>query len=102
MGNKWAWCILCFLFFVVLMGCAPGTERYPSSEEPATFLHGIWHGWIAPVSLIWGIFNNSIRVYEVNNTGWWYDLGFYMAVISGFGSLSLARKSKNKKCERDC
>jgi hypothetical protein len=35
-------------------------------------------------------------VYEPNNTGWWYDVGFYMAVIAGFGSLSLARRKKQK------
>jgi hypothetical protein len=33
----------------------------------------------------------------VNNTGWWYDFGFYMAIISGFGGLSLNRK--HKKCK---
>ncbi len=30
-------------------------------------------------------------------TGWWYDLGFYIAVISGFGGLSLSRKKSSKE-----
>jgi hypothetical protein len=33
-------------------------------------------------------------MYEPNNTGWTYDLGFYMAVIGGFGGLALSRKKK--------
>jgi len=78
-----------------LTGCIPGDGTH-TSEKPAGFLWGIWHGWIAPVSLIIGIFNKSIRVYEVYNTGWWYDFGFYIAIISGFGGLSLSRKKRKK------
>ncbi len=71
--------------------CIPG-DGSCSRGNPAGFFSGIWHGWIAPISLIIGFFNRTIRVYEVYNTGWWYDLGFYAAIISGFGSLSLFRK----------
>lgn len=78
-------------------GCVPGDGTY-TSAKPAGFFWGIWHGWIAPVSLIIGLFKNNIRVYESVNTGWWYDFGFYIAIISGFGGLSLFRKkgSNNK------
>ncbi|NLY77473.1 MAG: hypothetical protein GX080_05215 [Tissierellia bacterium] len=79
---------------ILLVGCMPGDGSY-SKEDPAGFLSGIWHGWIAPFSLIRSVFNPSIRLYEPVNTGWWYDFGFYMAIISGFGGLSLSRK-KNK------
>ncbi len=51
-------------------------------------------GRIAPISLIIGIFDHNIRIYETHNTGWWYDLGFYMAVISGFGGLALTRRRR--------
>lgn len=80
--------VLCCL---MLSGCVPGDGRN-TPEEPAGFFWGIWHGWIAPISLILSLFNDSFSIYEVNNTGWWYDLGFYMAIISGFGSISLFRK----------
>lgn len=78
---------------LVLTGCMPGDGSYIDGNY-ANIFSGVWHGWIAPLSLIRGFFNDSIRVYESYNTGWWYDLGFYMAVISGFGGLSLARKKK--------
>lgn len=76
-----------------LTGCIPGDGSY-TFEDPAGFLSGVWHGWIAPISLIAGLLYDNIRVYEVFNTGWWYDFGFYIAVISGFGGLSLSRKKK--------
>lgn len=79
----------------LLIGCFPGGGS-SMPDDPAGFFSGIWHGWIAPISLIYGLFNDSISVYEIHNTGWWYDFGFYMAIISGFGGLSLFRKDKNK------
>lgn len=79
----------------ILAGCFPG-EGIAAVDDPAGFFSGIWHGWIAPLSLIVGIFSDNIRVYEINNTGWWYDLGFYMAIISGFGGISLSRKKMKK------
>ncbi len=78
---------------MLLTGCMPGDGTYTSSN-PAGFFWGIWHGWTAPLALIRGLLNGNIRIYEVMNTGWAYDFGFYIAIISGFGGLSLARKNK--------
>lgn len=79
------------LILLILSGCMPGDGTI-KPEKPAGFFWGVWHGWIAPISLIGGIFNPDIRVYEVVNSGWWYDFGFYIAIISGFGGISLSRK----------
>lgn len=87
--------ILILACAMLLTGCIPGDGR-ASTARPANFLWGIWHGWLAPLSLIISIFNPSITIYEVHNTGWWYDFGYYMAVISGFGTLALSRGKKKK------
>ena len=81
------------LIMLLLSACAPGMNDH-SPERPAGFFWGIWHGWIAPLSLIFGFFNDTTRIYELNNSGLWYDLGFYIAIISGFGGFSLSRKKK--------
>ena len=85
--------VLMLVCIWILAGCVPGDGTH-TAQDPAGFFWGIWHGWLAPISLIIGIFRDGIRVYETANTGWWYDFGFYMAVISGFGGLSLFRKKK--------
>lgn len=89
--------LVLFLIFlltaVMLTGCMPGDGSY-TYDDPAGIFWGIWHGWIAPISLIVSIFDNDIRLYEPINTGFAYDFGFYIAVISGFGGLSLCRKKK--------
>lgn len=76
-----------------LTGCMPGDGSY-TTLKPAGFLSGIWHGWIAPISLVFSLIGNSRGIYEVINTGFWYDFGFYMAIISGFGGISLSRKKR--------
>lgn len=73
--------------------CLPGGASTP---DPAGFFTGVWHGWLAPISLIASIFNRDIRLYAVSNTGLAYDFGFYIAVISGFGGLSLFRRKESK------
>ena len=80
---------------IVLSGCLPGHSRY-TVDRPAGFFWGVWHGWVAPVSLIAGLFVENVRLYETTNTGWWYDFGFYIAIISGFGGLSLFRNKRDR------
>lgn len=98
MGKKIAIIVLLAACAMVLSSCLPGDGKN-DAEKPAGFLMGIWHGWIAPISLIVGIFNGNIRLYEVHNSGWWYDLGFYAAVISGFGGIALTRGRGRRKRE---
>lgn len=88
--------LILFLMVILLTSCIPGDGK-ATIENPAGFFSGIWHGWLAPLSLIISIFKDHINIYEVHNTGFWYDLGYYMAIISGFGGLSLARKKDKKE-----
>jgi len=87
--------IIALAVAIVAGGCAPG-GGWSTPEKPAGFFTGVWHGWIAPISLVWGLFNPSIRIYEPINTGWWYDFGFYIAIIGGFGGIAIFRKKKKK------
>lgn len=85
---------LTILLAVLFTGCIP--QAGGAMGKPAGFFSGIWHGWIAPLSLILSPFTGA-QIYEVNNTGFFYDLGFYMAVISGFGGLAFHRKHKRRR-----
>ncbi len=92
MKRKWLMTLLLMLLLLMLSACIPGGSS--STIREAGFFTGVWHGWIAPLSLILSAFEPQFRVYEINNIGWWYDFGFYMAIISGFGGLSLFRRRK--------
>jgi hypothetical protein len=91
--NKYLIYFILMFLMLCLNGCFPGDSGY-TVVQPAGFFSGIWHGWIAPISLIVGLFSDNVRLYEPFNTGWWYDFGFYIAVISGFGGIAFSRKNK--------
>lgn len=42
------------ILMVMLAGCIPGDGKH-NEENKAGFFWGVWHGWIAPISLIGGI-----------------------------------------------
>lgn len=81
---------------LVLVGCAAGDARF-TTDAPATFWTGLWHGFISWVTLIIGIFSDTVRVYELHNVGGWYDFGFLLGVgIWGGGSHAYRRTSRRK------
>lgn len=50
---------------------------------------GLWHWLIAPITFVVSLFNDAVAVYEVDNTGGWYDFGFLLGVsiiFSGSGA----------------
>ena len=77
---------LCLLAVIAVLvtGCEAGTARF-SADQPAGFWAGLWHGAISVVTLIIHVFNDGVRVYEVNNTGGWYDFGFLLGAICFVG-----------------
>jgi hypothetical protein len=91
---------LVLLVAVVLVGCAAGDARF-TPDEPAGFWTGLWHGMISCVALIVGIFVDGVRVYEIDNTGGWYDFGFLLGVsaVWGGGSHGYRRSERKRSAE---
>ncbi len=89
-------------FLLLLTSCTAGDTQF-TQDSPAGFWYGLWHGIIAVISLIIHIFNENVVVYEINNTGGWYDLGFLLGVICIWsGSSQVTCKSAaNKKREKE-
>lgn len=66
-----------FLTILLLSACTfAGTDP---NEMPGFFI-GIWHGILAPFTLIVRFFI-EIKMYAVNNTGFGYDLGFILGLV---------------------
>lgn len=86
---------LIFAALLVIAGCAAG-EGSRFGESPAGFWAGLWHGLISPVTFIIGLFSPAVRIYEVSNTGSWYDFGFLLGVAVIFGGgLKAGSRSKS-------
>ena len=98
--------ILIALLLVLVAGCAPGsgvevnvpsstvvlTTPGPNPEQNkpgptggvAGIVQGLWHGLIAPVTLIGSFFNPEMQMYEVHNNGKEYNLGYLFGVALVF------------------
>ncbi|HEY3477057.1 MAG TPA: hypothetical protein VGK56_20750 [Anaerolineales bacterium] len=50
---------------------------------------GLWHGLIAPITLVLSFFDPSVRMYEVHNAGSEYDFGFMIGLTLIFALLGL-------------
>jgi len=57
-----------------------GTEPI-SGLDPPGFFKGVWQGLLAPWTLIVRLFIH-IKMYAVPHSGWFYDLGFLIGVVS--------------------
>ena len=86
---------LCGLFLLLAVGECLAGDGMNNELDPVGFFSGIWHGWISPIALVIGFFSLDIRIYEACSTGWWYEFGYYMAIINGFCGLSFVRRNKD-------
>jgi hypothetical protein len=74
----------------------------PNEEgEVAGFWKGLWHGFASPVMFIISLFNESVEVYEVHNSGGWYNFGFLLGASiilggSGGGACSSRRRRRDR------
>jgi hypothetical protein len=84
---------------LVLCSCAAGDPQF-TPERPAGFWLGLWHGMISWITLVVGIFDQSVEVYERNNNGGWYDFGFLFGATSIWGGGSSAGYHRSRRRRR--
>ena len=75
---------------LLLTACAAGTNPAAGTAgaeagDPAGFWLGLWHGAIAPVTFVISLFTETVNVYEVHNSGNWYDGGFMLGLAISLG-----------------
>jgi hypothetical protein len=77
-----------FIVFAVA-GCAPGPNQLADSPDEqgrvAGFWQGLWHGFIVLFTFVISLFSDSVRMYDVHNSGNLYDLGFLLGMMAFFG-----------------
>lgn len=63
---------------LLLSSCAAGPNPTAGPDEPAGFWLGLWHGIIIFFTFVVSLFTDDVSVYEVANSGNWYDVGFVL------------------------
>lgn len=91
---------LALVLVVLLSACAAGANPQAdvaaSDGSVAGFWLGLWHGIIAPVTFVISLFSDTVGIYEVHNTGGWYDFGFVLGLgfLVGGGSSGARRAAR--------
>jgi hypothetical protein len=74
------------LALLTLSACAAGPNvMVDTGPDPAGFWLGLWQGMISPITFLISLFTSDVTIYEVQNTGNWYDFGFMLGVVIAFG-----------------
>ena len=81
---------------LLLSACASQIDAgVASGEEVPGFLWGMWPGFVFPFAWIGSLFDPTIAVYAVPNSGGWYDFGFFLGItVLGGGSWFSSKKKK--------
>jgi hypothetical protein len=81
------------LFLSACAGSANLQDPEVITRDPSGFFFGLWNGFTFGFSLIGSIFSDNISIYDVNNTGFGYDLGFLLgAGFFGGGASTVMEK----------
>jgi hypothetical protein len=72
------------LLALLATACAAGPNEAAGTPPPggavAGFWLGLWHGLIGPITLVISLFTDEVSLYEVHNSGNWYDVGFFLGL----------------------
>ena len=99
-NEKYVISLFLVLIFLLSVSCAPGNSRFV--EKSAGFWSGLWHGLICWITFIISLFTDSVHMYEINNSGNWYNFGFLIGVMIIFsGGHGSNKYRKKKKCGKD-
>ena len=89
------------LVVALLAGCTAGpndlTDTPDKEGKVAGFWKGLWHGFIVLFAFVASLFTDSVRIYEVHNSGTWYNLGFLIGMMVFFGGSGGGACGRKKK-----
>jgi hypothetical protein len=100
--RKLAWLGCILLLLLAFSSCAPGPNSVKKTADQegntAGFWLGLWHGLISPITFIVSLFNKNINIYEVHNSGSWYNFGFVLgAGLFLQGGIFGSRRARKKR-----
>jgi hypothetical protein len=88
------------LVLLVTMSCTPTVvapvETQDKDDDTAGFWRGLWHGFTVLFMFIISLFKDGVGIYEWNNSGNLYNLGFVLGAMIFFGGSSGGACKKGK------
>ena len=85
---------------LLLTGCAAEANEVAGTQpDQAGFWLGLWQGFILPITFVISLFTSDVGIYEVDNSGAWYDFGFVLGALitfSGWGGGGAAASRRGR------
>lgn len=98
--NRWLRAgVLVLVVALLTTACAAGGNDATTSDG-AGFWLGLWHGLICPITFVISLFSDDVGIYEVHNTGGWYDFGFVVGISIAFSGSAGAGTSAARRGSR--
>lgn len=89
MLRKAAVLVAVLLMLLLVSGCVAGPNDLADTPDEqgdvAGFWSGLWNGFIVLFTFVASLFWDDVGIYDVHNSGGWYDFGFVLGVMIFFG-----------------
>ena len=70
---------------------ACATQPSPAAVDPPGFLFGLFHGATIFFSVVGSLFTDY-RIYAFPNSGFWYDIGYFLGAAGVLGGTAAGAK----------
>ncbi len=82
--------------YIIVFHVGMPTRDVDLSGAPANFWLGLWQGLIIYLSFIASWFDNNIVLYQVHNNGFWYNLGYLIALSVSIGAFAGGSRARGR------
>ena len=89
--------LLLGLAALVMAGCAASANDAVGSGTQSGFWLGLWHGAISPITFVVSLLRDDIAIYEVHNSGHWYDLGFIVGACVAYSGAARSHRASTPR-----
>jgi len=89
------------MLILLVVSCTAGVNQMEDKPDKdgkiAGFWRGLWNGFIILFSFIISLFNDNVTIYEVHNSGGWYNFGFLLGIMCFFGGSGGGAASRKRR-----
>ena len=89
------------MLILLVVSCTAGVNQMENKPDKdgkvAGFWKGLWSGFIILFSFIISLFNDNVTIYEVHNSGGWYNFGFLLGIMFFFGGSGGGAASRKRR-----
>jgi len=88
--------IVAAAIYIIVYHVGVPTRNVDLSGAPANFLLSLRQGLVIVLSFIASWFDNNIVLYQAHDNGFWYNLGYLIALSVSVGGIARGSRTRRK------